>query len=711
MKRDRHSRQRKYRIGLCLGLMLTWLLHFSLPALSADSTEILWDTYGVPHIYAQNAQELFRAFGWSQMHSHGNLLLRLYGQARGRAAEYWGESYRDSDRWVRTMGIPERAERWYAAQSPNFRRYLDAFATGVNAYAQAHPEELDDDLEAILPITAIDLLAHTHRVLHFTFVVNPEAIQDQTPLEPQAGSNGWAIAPARSVRGHALLLANPHLPWTDLFHWYEAQLSAPGINAYGAALVGIPVLSIAFNDDLGWTHTVNTHDGWDAYALKLVGNGYEFDQQVRSFETATQTLKIKQSNGSLRAEPFVIRRSIHGPVWQDAAGKPIAVRVAGLDRPGALEEWWQMAQARNLQQFETALQRLQIPMFNVLYADRSGHILQVFNGQVPVRAGGDFADWSKSQPGNTSTKLWQKLHAYEELPRVLDPASGWLQNANDPPWTMTFPSPIKASDYPAYMAPPGPMYFRAQRSMQLLTESGRLSLETMIGLKHSTRMALADRVVAQLITATRQQGNAIAQRAADILDRWDHTANADSRGAALFSAWADAMDFDQLFSDRWQLERPFTTPTTLADPAKAVAVLEQVAEKMQQQYGSLDIPWGKVFRLQSKETDLPASGGPGFLGIFRVLDFAPTKAGSFQATGGDSFVAAIEFSRPVQAQVLTSYGNATQPNAVSASNQLSLVAQQQLHPAWRSRSEIEAHLLARERLAKALKLAPRLQSL
>jgi len=694
----------RYGLGLCLGLLLTWILHLSLPVLGAQITEILWDTYGVPHIEARSSQELFHAFGWAQMKSHGNLLLRLYGQARGRAAEYWGESYRDSDQWVRTMGIPERAQTWYAAQSPSFRRYLDAFAAGVNAYAQAHGEELDDDLEKVLPITGVDLLAHGHRVLHFTFVVNPEEIQGKTSLEPTAGSNGWAIAPSKSAQGHALLLANPHLPWTDLFRWYEAHLVAPGLNAYGASLVGVPVLSIAFNDHLGWTHTVNTFDGWDAYALKLVGEGYELDGQVRAFETERQTLKIRQADGSLKSESLLIRRTVHGPVWQDAQGHAIALRVVGLDRPGALEEWWQMARACNLRQFEAALRRLQIPLFNVLYADRAGHILQVFNAQVPVRSGGTFADWSQIQAGDTSKTLWQTIHPYSDLPRLLDPASGWLQNANDPPWTMTLPAELQASDYPAYMAPPGPVYFRAQRSLQMLNagtpspgnaESGPLTLEKMIELKHSTRMALADRLVAQLLAAARQQGSDLAQQAAAVLAQWDHTADADSRGGALFAAWADAMDFEQLFADAWQPEQPFTTPKTLADPAKAVAVLEQVAQKIQQQYGSLEVPWGEVFRLQAEGVDLPASGGPGFLGIFRVLDFQPTS-GPFQAVGGDSYVAAVEFSQPVRAQVLTSYGNASQPGLPAAPASLSLMARQQLHPAWRSRAEIKAHLFAQE---------------
>lgn len=94
--------------------------------------EILWDTWGVPHIFARDSESLFYAFGRAQAHSHGDLILRLYGQARGRAAEYWGKSYLESDKLVRTVGIPDRARRWYAQQSPAFRKYLDAFAAGIN---------------------------------------------------------------------------------------------------------------------------------------------------------------------------------------------------------------------------------------------------------------------------------------------------------------------------------------------------------------------------------------------------------------------------------------------------------------------------------------------------------------------------------------------------------------------------------------------------
>jgi acyl-homoserine lactone acylase PvdQ len=71
---------------------------------AAGNTEILWDRYGVPHIFATNRESMFYAEGWAQMEAQANLLLELYGESRGRAAEYWGSSHVALDRWVQLNG-------------------------------------------------------------------------------------------------------------------------------------------------------------------------------------------------------------------------------------------------------------------------------------------------------------------------------------------------------------------------------------------------------------------------------------------------------------------------------------------------------------------------------------------------------------------------------------------------------------------------------
>lgn len=111
-----------------------------------------------------------------------------------------------------------------------------------------------------------------------------------------------AIRPSRSASKNALLLTNPHLPWTDFFIFYEAHLNAPGFNAYGVSLVGFPTLNIAFNQYLGWTHTVNTIDASDRYELTLTADGYPLDGTTIPFEKKSDTIKIRQDDGTMQEE-------------------------------------------------------------------------------------------------------------------------------------------------------------------------------------------------------------------------------------------------------------------------------------------------------------------------------------------------------------------------------------------------------------------------
>src|SRR5438270_2152762 len=119
----------------------------------AKGTEILWDRYGIPHIFAPDHASLFYAYGYAQMEAHVELLLRLYTQARGRGAEFYGENYLESDRWVRVNGIPQRAKTWAAQQSPEFTPLLRAFVAGLNAWGNEHADLLSAPARAAVPVT------------------------------------------------------------------------------------------------------------------------------------------------------------------------------------------------------------------------------------------------------------------------------------------------------------------------------------------------------------------------------------------------------------------------------------------------------------------------------------------------------------------------------------------------------------------------------
>lgn len=693
----------KQSISLILGLVFILLTLLKGPAIAEAKTEILWDTWGVPHIYAKNEADLFKAFGWAQAQSHGNAILKLYGQARGKAAEYWGINELPSDQMIQMMGIPERAASWYQAQNSQMKRNLDAFSQGINNYAQKHPQAIDESLKVVLPVTGTDVLAHVQRILYFEFVTNPQAWDSAKSVSSNVGSslgsNAWAIAPSKSTSGKAMLLANPHVPWSDKFRFYEAHFNAPGMNLYGATLVGMPMLAIAFNDHLSWTLTVNYPNNANLYELTLKDQGYLWDGGVKPFKTQTKQLKIKQRDGSYQTLEWDIKSSEQGVVVSQQSDRAYALRVAGLDRPQILEQFWQMGQAKNLSEFEKAWQRLQIPMFNVLYADQKGEIFYLYNAIAPKRSG-DWQFWDGLVPGNTSKTLWTDYLSYDKLPKLKNPKTGWLQNTNDPPWTSTFPAQLNPKNYPADLAAPtlgdAPNLFRTQRSIKLLQGNKKLSLEDVIQAKFSSHLEMADRVLELLLPAAKLLANPIGIEAAEVLRKWDRQTNVDSRGAVLFMLWASTLGQNRIFSKPWQVDNPLNTPGGLEDINTSLAVLEGVAAQMKYLYGSLDIPWGDVVKLKVGKYKVPASGGPGDLGSFRVLDLQSQAEGQFRGVFGDSFIAAIAFSQPIQAKVLTVYGNASQPNSPHLGDQLSLYVKNELRTVWRDRQEITKHLEVRE---------------
>ena len=677
----------------------------SLAAPAYGGGEILWDHYGVGHVYAKSTEGLFYAYGFAQAKSHGEAIVKLYAQARGRAAEYYGPEELANDRWMATNDVPARTEAWMKLQSPAFRADLVAFAAGFDAYANAHPQAFSDAARRVLPISASDVMGHSLRLFQYTYIAPPSLLERLPqpavdPLEP-AGSNGWAISPARSASGHAMLLMNPHLPWpTGWSTYYEIQLSAPGVDLYGASQIGLPVLRFVFSDYLGFTQTVDNVGGVTFYRIKPQGAGYLYDGKVLPFASKTHVLKVRHPDGSLETQTLVVRSTVQGPIVADKDGAPVAMRVVGLDRPQALEQYWRMATAHDFKGYEAALRMMQVPSFNVLYADRDGHIQYLFNGLVPRKPGRDFKFWSGVAPGDRSSTLWTGYLSYDELPKTTDPAVGVVQNSNDPPWNAGWPAIEDAKPY-ANMIVASAVSLRMERGIRLLSETPKLTFDDLVAKKWSTRSELADRIMPDLQEAAQTYGTDLAKQAAGVLARWDRTTQAGSRGALLFLDWVDrpgaASGYGpQGFARPYDLAHPLTTPGGLADPKAAAAALDAAARDMLATKGALDAPWGASMRIRLGDKDLPANGGPGRLGVFDVLDFDPPKGGTRTANFGGTYVALVSFDGPAKAKVLMSYGNASQAGSPHISDQAPLLARQQLRDAWRTRADVEANLEGRD---------------
>jgi acyl-homoserine-lactone acylase len=680
---------------------------------AAAAPEILWDKYGVAHIFASDRESMFYAHGWAQAQAQGNLLLLLYGESRGRAAEYWGPEHLALDRWLQLNEVPERARAWYKAQDPVFRKYMDEFARGINDYAQAHPDKIAAEYRVVLPVSGIDVIGHSLRAIHYMYMGSMERMQREVdaairskqqartilPEIPEVtpGSNAWAIGPPRSASGKSMLIINPHLLWGDTFYRYmEVHLVGPGYDLYGAPQIGFPTPVVGFNRRTGWGRTVNTIDTVDFYRLTVKGDQYEFDGKLRPFERASKIVKIKQQDGSYTEEKVEIRRSVQGPVVFDEKGMVVAMRVAGLDRPKMLEQWFRMGEAKNLEEFKSALRMMAVPMWNANYADAYGHIMMVYDGLVPRRSIGDVKFWAGVVPGDTSKTMWTEYLSFDELPKSLDPPSGFNQNVNEPPWFMTTPM-LDSSKYPVYLSPldVGASLFRAKRSYRLLTESSKISYEQMLANKMSTRVEAADAILPDLLKA------APDSEAKRVLAQWDRLTETTSRGAVLFKIFTDKyfdhVDIADLLRVKFDPAHPADSAYGIVDPGRAVKALAAAAEECRKTYGSLDIAWGDVNRFASGNADLPGNGGTPRLGVFRTIEFGRKAGNRYYASHGETFVCAIEFAAKQNAQCSLSYGNASQPGSIHLEDQLPLTVAKKLHPVWRDRKDIEANLERREK--------------
>ena len=216
---------------------------------SSRETSISWDRYGVPHIKAKYTDELFFAQGWALMQNHANKVLELYGKSRGRASEYWGEQYLQNDILIHTLGFEELSQEWDLNQLPELKSMYNNFVKGINAFTEFYPERINEKNKVVLPVTQQDVNMHGMFVVFTRFIGGSDLGLAQQWTGK--GSNTYAIGPSRSASGNALLVQNPHLPWSNEFLFTEYHFNLDGRNLYGANIIGMPGIAIG---SVSYTH-------------------------------------------------------------------------------------------------------------------------------------------------------------------------------------------------------------------------------------------------------------------------------------------------------------------------------------------------------------------------------------------------------------------------------------------------------------------------
>jgi acyl-homoserine-lactone acylase len=684
-------------------------ISFSSPALSAGSNDlasqvtIRRDNYGVPHILAPTEEAA--AFGQGYVVAEDRILelARLFLKARSEEAAHFGEEHAESDLLVKELRIRETAEAGYKKSPPWMQMILDGYAAGYNRYVEKHRAVLP---RWVKPVTAIDVLAHSRRVTIMEFSMDLNQLRaigrrasQSNPygtLDELRGSNMWAIGKGRSASGLGILLGNPHLAWrgSQLFH--ELHITVPGkINISGTTLIGIPGVAIGFNENLGWSHTVNLHDSDDVYELTLDPQDhhrYIYEGRPLPMQKQEVSIQVKTDSGLVTRNKEVFWTH-YGPVLKWNSSKAYAFKSANIDEYRFLEQWNQMAKARNLAEFRRALDLQAIPMFNICYADKEGNVFYIFNGRFPDRPAGH--NWAGVIAGNTALTEWNTILPQSRLPLLVNPPGGYVQNSNSAPWYTNLRAIIDRHRFPADLTP-NLNGLRTQLGLQMIEGDQSITLEEVLRYKYNTKLLLADRVKPDLIKLARGRtvDGVNLDEAVATLKAWDNTVSRASKGAFLFvTFWRMyRRQARPVYEVEWNERHPASTPHGIGDQEQALSALAAAATELKQKYGSLDVAWGDIHRLRRGNLDAPVGGLTDDFGAFRIVGYAPDKDGKFVAMGGDSYVLAVEFTSPPTAYSIVAYSQTDDPKSPHHNDQSRLFADEKWKRAWFTEEDIKKNL-------------------
>ena len=561
-----------------------------LAGLSAEIT-VLRDAWDIPHIYAASINDAM--FGLGFVHAQDRLwqmeMNRRIGA--GRLAEVLGPRALETDVFLRTLGVERAARASLEGLDSETRDALDAYAAGVNAFLATDPvlppefwllrveprPWMPVDSVAWTKMMAWDLggnwknevlrmrlakdfsLARINEFLppypgdapprirelqqlYRALGVDPVRLAESAErvaaltadtLTEAAGSNNWVVSGERSASGKPLLANDPHLGLTAPPVWYFAHLVAPGLNAIGATLPGVPAVVLGRNQRIAWGFTNTGPDVQDLYIEKLEDGGkYLAPDGPRTFETLRETIRVRGAEDVQLA----VRRTRHGPVISDAAKSAGAVTPQGHvlalawtalahdDR--TLQSALKIARAGSWSEFLAGAEDLHAPQQNVVYADVDGNIGFVAAGRVPVRKPENDLKGLAPAPGWLAQYDWDGYLPFGALPRVLNPRKGYVVTANHK---------IVPPDYAHFITAEWQPPYRAARIESLLEAEPHHSTASFARMQ-ADAASLAMRDLLPHFKAA-QPRSALARRALERIAAWDGTMAPDLAEPLIAVAW------------------------------------------------------------------------------------------------------------------------------------------------------------------------------
>ena len=717
--------------GMLFGLSLS--AHAFSPSIDT-SAEIRRTGFGVPHIRAQDERGLGFGIGYAYAQDNLCLLANEIVTVNGQRSRYFGPDQftveerenRVSDVFFNWLNTPQAVSTFWQAQTAQVRDLIQGYAAGYNRYlAERRQQGLPQQCQGewVRDIAPQDLVKLTRRLLVEGGVGQfAEALAGATPPQATAriandthafqmagvrqqrfaldrGSNAVAVGAERSFNGRGMLLANPHFPWVGGMRFYQMHLTIPGkLDVMGAALPGLPMINIGFNQHLAWTHTVDSSKHFTLYRLQLDPKDptrYLLDGQSLPMSKQTVTVQVKQADGQVLPVARDIYSSKFGPIVQ-WPGKldwdtqfAYSLRDANLDNDRVLKQWYAMNQASTLEDLQDSVHKIQgIPWVNTLAADDKGQTLYMNLSVVPNVSREKLAKCSDPRigtqmivlDGSNSACAWdvdpqaaqQGIFAASQLPQLL--RKDFVQHSNDSAWLANPAQPLTGFS-PLISQDGQPLGLRSRFALDRLAslnKKGALGIKDLQQMVMDDQVYLATQVVPDLLKFCAADLGADAQALKPVcasLKAWDGRANLDA-GLGLVH-FQNIMQALQKSTDIWRVA---FDPLDAQHTPRGLAVEQSAAAKALREamLASVDTVakmglkpqtrWGDIQVVSSGGRQTPIHGGPGTLGIYNAIQSVPREDGKLEVVSGTSYLQVVTFDeKGPHAQGLLAFSLSSDP--------------------------------------------------
>ena len=661
-----------------------------LSAIAARVT-ITRDDWGIAHVRGGTDAEAVFGMVYAQAEDDFERIEANYLTALGRVAEAEGPGALAQDLRARLYVDPADLQARYRQSPPWLRALMDAWADGLNYYLDTHPDAHPKVLQRFEPWMALSFTEGSiggdiERIAladlaAFYGVPTPTRVAalGLAGGHDASGSNGIAVSPRNTRDGHALLLINPH---TSFYFRSELQMASDaGIDVYGAVTWGQFFVYQGFNDRLGWMHTSSQSDAVDRFAETIVRRGdrffYRYGAELRPIAVSTVTLSYAAGGGRMGEQTFTVFKTHRGPIVARAADGRWIDEAMMFEPVKALEQSYLLTKARSYPDYMKVMELRANTSNNTVFADADGDIAYLHPQFIPKRD--DRFDYAHVVDGAYPAADWHGLHALADAPNILNPATGWIQNTNNWPYSAAGASSPKAAAYPRYMDVGGENV-RGLHAIALLTDRHDFTLGALERAAFDPGQPGFDILIPELLSAYdgARPDDPLEARLAEpigVLRAWDRRWAANSVATALAVYWGEAL---------WRAAGLPPSAENLADYGSALAkttpderlqALAAACDRLERRFGTWRVRWGDINRFQRLTGDIhqtysdaaPSAAVPFTSGVWGSLASirgpSPPNVNKRYGEAGNSFVAVVEFGPRVRALAVTAGGESGHPGS------------------------------------------------